>query len=84
MNFKNQCVGTGANIGVKMKKLPISVLTILSVFVCVKGSPLYGSDDKKNGCGPSKEYELKDDKSEPIKMGSTNSSSSDNSSKKIR
>lgn len=67
-----------------MKKIPISLLTILSIFICVKGSSLYGSDDKKNGCGPSKGYELKDDKSEPIKVSSTptSSSSSDNSSKK--
>ena len=65
-----------------MKKLSISLLTILSIFICAKGSPLYGSDDKKNGCGPSKGYELKEDKSEPIKVSSTNSSSSDNSSKK--
>lgn len=69
-------------VGVKMKKLPISLLTILSIFICVKGSALYGNDDEKNGCGPSKGYELKDDKSEPIQSSSTNSSSSDNSSKK--
>lgn len=75
-------MGTDINIGVKMKKLQISMLTIFAIFICVKGSALYGSDDKKNGCGPSKSYEVKDDKSELISWSSVNSSSSDNSSKK--
>lgn len=61
-----------------MKILKISFLMIFSAFLYMKGYPLYGADEK-NGCGPSKGYELKDDKSEPISSKSTSSS---NSSKK--
>lgn len=53
---------------------------IFCTFLCMKGYPIYGADDEKNGCGPSKGYELKDDKSEPVKAGSLGSSSLSNSS----
>lgn len=55
-----------------MKILKVSLM-IFCAFICIKGAPIYGSG--RNGCGPSKGYELKDDKSEPIKFSSSNSSS---------
>lgn len=63
-----------------MKIVKISFLIIFSAVLCTKGSQIYGADDKKNGCGPSKSYELKEDKSEPITYSSASSSSNSSAS----
>lgn len=64
-----------------MKIIKVSLITFCA-FLCIKNAPVYGSG--RNGCGPSKGYELKDDKSEPIKFSSSGnfSESSKNSSSK--
>lgn len=48
-----------------MKIIKASLITFYA-FLYIKSAPVYGSGP--NGCGPSKRYELKDDKSEPIKF----------------
>ena len=53
------------------------------MFLCIKGYPVYGYDDSKNGCSSSKGYDPKEDKSVPIKassLGSSNTSGTSNSS----
>ena len=63
-----------------MKTVQLSLLIIFCLFFCMKGYPIYGYDSPKNGCGPSKGYDPKDDKSVPIKVDSSGSSTTSSTS----